>query len=147
MEFWRDQFFSHMFNVRLIACLVGQIISMKAVFGNVVRIMTRHLYFCVESRASWNSKIFLSESAIQEVLFWSENIYNLNVKGAMLRTIDVSDLRDFKLFSDASDTGYGRYIIPDVQRSDTSSSQQGEDMALFRAASMCVVLGIWRSVA
>lgn len=136
-----------MFNVRPIARLVGQIISMKAVFRNVVRIMTKHLYLCVESQTSWNGKIFLSESAIQEVLFWSENIYNLNVKGAMLRTIDVSDLRDFKLFSDASDTGYGGYIIPDVQRSDTSSSQQGEDMALFRAASMCVVLGIWRSVA
>lgn len=79
-----------MFSVRLIACLTGQIISMKAVFGNVVRIMTRFLYFCVETRAtcSWNSKVLLSENAIQEVLFWSESIKSLNCSGALFRNIN-----------------------------------------------------------
>lgn len=119
-----------MFSVRLIACLTGQIISMKAVFGNVVRIMTRFLYFCVETRASWNSKVLLSENAIQEVLFWSESIKSLNCSGALFRNIDLSETRDFELFSDASDVGYGGYINPTVQRSDKSSSQQGGDIVL-----------------
>lgn len=103
---------------------------MKAVFGNVVRIMTRFLYFCVETRASWNSKVLLSENAIQEVLFWSESIKSLNCSGALFRNIDLSETRDFELFSDASDVGYGGYINPTVQRSDKSSSQQGGDVVL-----------------
>lgn len=121
---------SNMFCVRLIACLTGQIISMQAVFGNVVRIMTRFLYFCVETRASWNSKVLLSENAIQEVLFWSESIKSLNCSDALFRNIDLSETRDFELFSDASDVGYGGYINPTVQRSDKSSSQQGGDIVL-----------------
>lgn len=106
---------SNMFSVRLFACLTGQIISMKAVFENVVRIMTRFLYFCIETRASWNSKVLLSETAIQEVLFWSESIKSLNCSGALFRNIDLSETRDFELFSDASDVGYGGYTNPTVQ--------------------------------
>lgn len=121
---------SNMFSVRLIACLTGQVISMKTVFRNVVRIMTIFLYFCVETRASWNSKVLLSETAIQEVLFWSESIKSLNCSGALFRNIYLSETRDFELFSDASDVGYGGYINPTVQRSDKSSSQQGGDIVL-----------------
>lgn len=44
--------------------------------------------------------------------------------------IDLSETRDFELFSDASDVGYGGYINPTVQRSDKSSSQQGGDIVL-----------------
>uniref|UniRef100_A0A8W8IRD0 Uncharacterized protein n=1 Tax=Magallana gigas TaxID=29159 RepID=A0A8W8IRD0_MAGGI len=46
------------------------------------------------------------------------------------RTKIGEETRDFELFSDASDVGYGGYINPTVQRSDKSSSQQGGDIVL-----------------
>ena len=62
-------------------------------------------------------------------MFWSKNTSILNENGAPLRSIEVSDMTDFELFSDASDAGYGGYVISKVQNSDLSS-QQGEDSAL-----------------
>lgn len=45
------------FQVKDFAKIVGQIISMKAVIGNTVRLKTRYLYDCIMSRASWYSKV------------------------------------------------------------------------------------------
>ena len=47
------------FQVKTIASLVGQIIFLGSCFGNLVRIMTRNLYKCIESRTSWFSWIVL----------------------------------------------------------------------------------------
>uniref|UniRef100_A0A8W8M7H1 CCHC-type domain-containing protein n=1 Tax=Magallana gigas TaxID=29159 RepID=A0A8W8M7H1_MAGGI len=94
-----------------------------------------------KTRASWNSKVLLSETAIQEVLFWSESIKSLNCSGALFRNIYLSETRNFELFSDASDVGYGGYINPTVQRSDKSSSQQGGDIVLQK--DIVTVSGSW----
>jgi len=50
-----------MLSARELACIIGQIISMKVVIGNVVRLMTRSMYASVLSRSSWNSRVYLTE--------------------------------------------------------------------------------------
>lgn len=131
----------NMFCVRFIVCLMGQIISMKVVFGNVVWIMIRFLYFCVEMRVSWNSKVLLLENVIQEVLFWLESIKLLNCSGVLFRNIDLLEMRDFELFSDVLDVGYGGYINLIVQCLDKSFLQQGGDIVLQK--DRVIVFGFW----
>ena len=49
--------------VRRIASLVGQIISMSVVIGNISQLMTRSLSIDILSAISWNSMIYLSEES------------------------------------------------------------------------------------
>lgn len=69
--------------------------------------MTRFMYFSVEMRVSWNRKVLLSEYAIREILFWSQSMKSLNCCGVLVRNTDLSETRDFGLFSEALDVGYG----------------------------------------
>lgn len=66
------------FQVSELAKIVGQIISMKAVIGNTVRLKTRCLYDCIMSRASWHSKVKMSVNAFNEIEFWRESLNRLN---------------------------------------------------------------------
>ncbi|KAJ8307388.1 hypothetical protein KUTeg_015472 [Tegillarca granosa] len=50
-----------MFKVKLLASVVGQIISNKTVFGEEVSLRSRHLYDCIIYKAGWNAKVILSE--------------------------------------------------------------------------------------
>ncbi|KAK3103157.1 hypothetical protein FSP39_016878 [Pinctada imbricata] len=115
-----------LFSAKLIASLVGQIISTKAVIGDEVRRSTRYLYFCIEGRASWNSKVKLSTEAIKEMTFWNENIDKLNAHGAHLKSFSLPDESDFQLFSDASNTGFGGFLIQtdSLYSQDIESAQQ-----------------------
>ena len=101
-----------LFYARFLAKIVGQIISTKAVFGNVVRLYTRSLYQCILDKASWNAKVKLSANALNEVQFWCNNVEQLNKIGCDLQTVTASDVCDFTLFCDASDVGFGGYVIP-----------------------------------
>jgi hypothetical protein len=67
-----------LFSVKKIACLTGQLISMMSVFGSVVRLRTRYLYECVNSRASCNAPVKISSGAFDELIYWRGNIRNLN---------------------------------------------------------------------
>ena len=101
-----------LFYARFLARIVGQNISEKAVFGNVVRLYTRSLYQCILDKASWNAKVKLSANALNEVQFWCSNAEQLNKIGCDLQTVSASDVCDFTLFCDASDVGFGGYVIP-----------------------------------
>lgn len=57
------------------------------------------------------------------------------------KSVDVSDNGDFKLFSDASDAGYGGYIILRDQSSENISSHQREDTAKQKGG--FTVVGSW----
>ena len=59
---------------RFAASVVGQIISTQLVLGKIVRLKTRELYKCIDSRLTWESYIFMSEKAVQELVFWLRNI-------------------------------------------------------------------------
>jgi hypothetical protein len=96
---------------RDVASIVGQVISMQGAVGNAVRLRTRGLYTCMLARASWESPILIDESAWKEAVFWKENIHDLN--GSVLEKKDDCDI---VVYSDASATGYGGYV---VQRDDS----------------------------
>jgi hypothetical protein len=96
---------------RDVASIVGQIISMQGAIGGTVRLRTRGLYTCILSRASWDSPVLIDDDAWKEAVFWKENVCSLN--GSVLEKKEACDM---VVYSDASASGYGGYI---VQREDS----------------------------
>ena len=64
-------------NVRTLAAVVGQIISLTPCVGDVTRIMTRSLYAVVKTNVSWNSTAELSKEAYAELVVWNQNVDSL----------------------------------------------------------------------
>ena len=74
-------------NVRTLAAVVGQIISLTpcvGCVGHVTRIMTRSLYAVVNTKVSWNSTVVLSKEACAELAFWNQNVDSLNCRSPWL---------------------------------------------------------------
>lgn len=99
---------SSVMRVRLVASIVGQIISLQTVIGKLVSMRTRALYWCILSRASWNAPVFITSEAIEELQFWQKNARGLNMKGRFIQeNIDC----EIEVFCDASAVGYGGYFV------------------------------------
>ena len=98
--------------VRIIACIIGQLISMQSAVGHLVRLRTRALYDCVQTRASWEAPVMVSSKALEELIFWKENLRSLNES-----SFSDALVMDKSIFLDASGTGFGGYIagIPDSE--------------------------------
>ena len=94
-------------SAKFVASIVGQIISTQLVLGKIVRLKTRELYKCIDSRLSWESPVFISEKAVEELLFWLQNISLLNEKG---QDLSESFSVEVSMFCDASSEGYGGYL-------------------------------------
>ena len=86
--------------------IVGKIISSSACCGNVTQIMTRYLHFIVNSRDSWHSIVFIQHQAKKELLFWRDNLRNLNGVSFWSTPFVPSKI----VFSDASSTGCAAFI-------------------------------------
>ena len=123
---------------RFAASITGQIISMQTVLGKIVRLRTRELYKCIDSRLSWDSPVYISEKAEQEVKFWSDTVKFINLKGR-----DFNESVDFEtvLFCDASSVGYGGYLeYTENQNTDILQTFEGlpqayeHDFSLTKAA-------------
>ena len=97
---------NNLINVRKIACLIGQIISMQSAIGNLVRLRSRSLYECVQRRASWDAPVLVSSKALDELIFWKENLRTLN--GSNLH---ISSDSEKYLFCDASGAGFGGFML------------------------------------
>ena len=67
-------------HVKMIASLVGQIISMSIVIGTISQIMTRYLSMEFASAPSWKSYIKLSQQSIEQLNFWKSHISEINEK-------------------------------------------------------------------
>ena len=89
-----------LFRSRIVACIVGQIISMQPVLGPLVRLKTRDLCNCILLRASWNSLVALTAPTVEELRHWLQSVNDLNIKGADLQE---SDLCDLETYTDASE--------------------------------------------
>ena len=91
----------------MVACVVGQIISMQTVLGKKAQLKTRELNKCILSRASWKAPVKITEKAVLELEFWRQNLKPMNATGQ-----DVSPNLDAQIFvySDASNEGYGGYV-------------------------------------
>lgn len=55
--------------MRLLASIVGQIMSMSLALGPIARLSTRALYGAIDSRHSWSDQLKLSDDARDELLF------------------------------------------------------------------------------
>ena len=93
---------------RSIAKLVGKIISMMPVIGNVARLMTRNLYELIQNRISWDNVFKIQEGhyAFDEIFFWKDTVVNLN-----RRYLLQSTLPETVMFSDASGVAAGAYSV------------------------------------
>ena len=96
-------------HVRKIARMVGQIISMSVVLGNMSQIMTRYLSMDILKAYTWNSYIKLSPGSLGQVSFWKNSIQNVNVR--RLKSYSVCSKI---VYSDASQSGYAGYEVQSV---------------------------------
>ena len=69
--------------------------------------MTRQMYGCILSRASWNAPVSVTDEAKSELMFWKANVRSLNDLGKSLNT---KTFYEACLFADASSKGYGGYV-------------------------------------
>ncbi|MEW8548285.1 MAG: reverse transcriptase domain-containing protein, partial [Candidatus Thiodiazotropha sp.] len=94
--------------VRIVASVVGQVISLQTVLGKIVSLKTRALYHCILSRASWDAPVLVTQDAISELVFWRKKARFMNLNG---RPIKENLEAEVELFCDASDEGYGGYFV------------------------------------
>lgn len=112
---------NNLINVRKMACLVGQIISMQPAIGKLVRLRSRSLYECVQCRASWDAPVLVSSKALDELIFSKENLRTLN--GSNLHTC--SDSEKY-LFCDGSGAGFGGFMLGMADSEVTGSWSESE---------------------
>ena len=62
--------------------LCGKIISTKFELGNIAQLKTRDIYKIMQAELTWDKRIRLHESdkAIQEIIFWRNNLIRLNLR-------------------------------------------------------------------
>ena len=61
----------------------------------------------MNTRASWNAPVLVSDAALAELEFWKENLTCLSIQGKPLKDTKVSL---YNIFADASAVGYGGYV-------------------------------------
>ena len=66
--------------VIFLALIAGQIISLQTVVGKLVSLRTRAMYECILSRAGWNAPVFVTQEAIEELVYWQLNAKVLKSK-------------------------------------------------------------------
>ena len=91
---------------RELASLIGKIISMSLALGPITRLMTRNLYAVLNCRLAWCHRLTLSGEATQELDFWLSKITNFNGRHIWPKPSAVR-----VVYSDASSTGYGGYMV------------------------------------
>ena len=89
-----------------ITSLVGNIMSMSIALGPVARLMTRSLYTLLNSRHSWYEKLQVSPEAAEELQFWCKCFPDFNGQNICRSPSAVR-----VIYSDASDTGFGGYMV------------------------------------
>ena len=91
---------------RHIARIIGKIISMSLAVGPVSRLMTRSLYAVINECYTWSGMLSLSPEALCELQFWEANLQEYDSQPLWCQPGAVRIV-----YSDASDTGFGGYIV------------------------------------
>ena len=86
---------------RELARIAGTIISAALAVGPISRLLTRQMYFAIETRSAWDDIIHFPPSLLQELKFWYCNIDCLN--GYSIRPPLATHT---VVFSDASDVAF-----------------------------------------
>lgn len=90
---------------RYLASLTGKIMSMSLALGPVARLMTRAMYAMLESRVNWDMLLW-TEEAWEELQFWTGSLKSYNAQPIRYQP---SAIR--VVYSDASDVGFGGYVV------------------------------------
>ena len=86
--------------------IAGSLISMALSIGPLAYLFTKQIYKFVESSFSWDKKRLLTFDVIQELEFWKNNLES--IKTFRIKTKpEITKI----VFSDASGTGYGGYVV------------------------------------
>ena len=93
-------------SARSLASITGKLISMSIALGPVTRLMTRSLYTLINTRNSWCHILTISPEAFTELQFWVEQINNFNGQSIWHSPSAVR-----VVYSDASSSGYGGYLV------------------------------------
>ena len=86
--------------------VAGQLSSMHLEIGPLVRLSTRNMYRFIEKRISWFEQKLISKNVKEELEFWRDNI---NIYNGC--TFKPRPLTSCLLFTDASDEGYGGFVL------------------------------------
>ena len=89
---------------RELARIAGSIISVALAVGPISRLLTRQMYFAIETRSAWDDTIRFSPSLLIELKFWFCNIDCFN--GYSIRPPLATHT---VVFSDASDVAFGGF--------------------------------------
>ncbi|CAG2187486.1 unnamed protein product [Mytilus edulis] len=89
---------------RSLAQVVGRIISMTPVIGNVARIMSKFCYMEIESRIGWDIPItgYKPVEVLSELKFWLENVTMINYRNLchyIIRAYSLHNCKKEKVFS------------------------------------------------
>ena len=63
---------------RLLASVIGKIMSMSLGLGTVTHLMTHSLYANLNCRTAWCQKLNLNAEALQELGFWDQQLLSFN---------------------------------------------------------------------
>ena len=89
---------------KMVAQIIGKIISTIFVLGNIVRLKTRYLYKSILAQTAWDShlNVLYYHFAMEEITFWKQSIQTLNKRPLILYKLPIT-----KVYSDASNYGIG----------------------------------------
>ena len=99
----------HGVSARKLAHLAGLIISLSPSLGNITQLMTRHIYFMINSRCNWDFPINISKCTelLSELNYWQNNVRQLSGS----RKFDTaSRIYPVTVFSDSSSVACAAYI-------------------------------------
>ena len=91
--------------------VAGQLSSMHLAIGPLVRLFTRNMYRFIEKRISWFEQKLVSKNVKEELEFWRDNI---NIYNGY--TFKPRPLTSCLLFTDASDEGYGGFVLKHLNK-------------------------------
>lgn len=96
----------HYFPAKVLASLASKIISLSPAIGSVYWFMTRSLYEVPKGRLYWCDILELTIEAKVKLKLWKENLcsYDPHKIWHSLSAVSI-------VYSDASDTGYGGYVM------------------------------------
>ena len=89
-----------------LASIAGQIIAMSLAIGSWARLMTRSMFFCISQKRNWSSTVVLNQDAQNELNFWLAKVDQYNGRPMVPQSLCVG-----VVYSDASDTGFGGYLV------------------------------------
>ena len=94
-----------------LAKIARQLSSKHLAIGPLVRLFTRNMYHEIENRTSWYEPKSISKETKDELDFWLNNINICNGY-----TFKPRALPTCLIFTDASDDGYGGFILKLLNR-------------------------------